>query len=112
MCSGWGSRGAQRPLRALKPSARRTFGFRRTTIVASAANALILLFVTGGFAWESVRRLIAPDPAQGKTMIVVALVRAVVNTSSALLFMAGSKNDLNLRSAFLHLASDAVLALG
>src|SRR5579859_1177147 len=50
-------------LASLKPSARRTFGFRRTTIVASVANALILLFVTGGLAWESVRRLISPEPA-------------------------------------------------
>ncbi len=99
-------------LASLKPSARRTFGFRRTTIVASVANALILLFVTGGLAWESVRRLVAPEPAQGRTMIVVALVGAAVNTASALLFMAGSKKDLNLRSAFLHLASDAVLAVG
>jgi cobalt-zinc-cadmium efflux system protein len=96
----------------LRPSARRTFGFRRTTIVASVANALILLFVTGGLTWESVRRLVHPEPAQGRTMIVVSLVGAVVNAASALLFMAGSKKDLNLRSAFLHLASDAVLALG
>ena len=99
-------------LASLKPSARRTFGFRRTTIVASVANALVLLFVTGGLAWESLRRLISPEAAEGKTMIVVALVGAAVNTASALLFMAGSKKDLNLRSAFLHLASDAVLALG
>jgi cobalt-zinc-cadmium efflux system protein len=99
-------------LATLKPSSRRTFGFRRTTIVASVANALILLFVTGGLTWESFRRLVSPEPAQGKTMIVVALIGAVVNTASALLFMTGSKRDLNLRSAFLHLASDAVLALG
>jgi cobalt-zinc-cadmium efflux system protein len=99
-------------LATLKPSARRTFGFRRTTIVASAANALVLLFVTGGLAWESARRLISPEPAQGKTMIIVALVGASINTAAALLFMAGSKKDLNLRSAFLHLASDAVLAVG
>ncbi len=96
----------------LKPSTRRTFGFLRTTIVASVANALILLFVTGGLAWESIRRLISPAPAQTKTMIVVALVGAAVNTASALLFMAGSKKDSNVRSAFLHLAADAVLAVG
>jgi cobalt-zinc-cadmium efflux system protein len=95
-----------------KPSARRTFGFRRTTIVASVANALILLFVTGGLTWESVRRLVSPEPAQGRTMIVVALVGAAINAASALLFMSDRKGDLNLRSAFLHLASDAVLALG
>ncbi|HEY8038773.1 MAG TPA: cation diffusion facilitator family transporter [Polyangiaceae bacterium] len=99
-------------LATLRPSVRRTFGFRRTTIVASLANAVVLLFVTGGLAWESVRRLVSPEPAQGKTMIGVALIGAVINTASALLFMAGSKRDLNLRSAFLHLASDAVLALG
>jgi cobalt-zinc-cadmium efflux system protein len=99
-------------LATLKPSSRRTFGFRRTTIVASVANALILLFVTGGLTWESLRRLVSPEPAQGKTMIVVALIGAAINAASALLFMADSKSDLNLRSAFLHLASDAVLSLG
>jgi cobalt-zinc-cadmium efflux system protein len=99
-------------LASLKPSKRRTFGFRRTTIVASAANALILLFVTGGLTWESLRRLVSPEPAQGKTMIAVALVGVVVNGVSALLFMSSGKRDLNVRSAFLHLASDAVLALG
>ena len=99
-------------LASLKPSKRRTFGFRRTTIVASVANALILLFVTGGLTWESIRRLFAPEPTQGRTMIVVAILGAVVNASSALLFMSQGKRDLNLRSAFLHLASDAVLALG
>jgi cobalt-zinc-cadmium efflux system protein len=99
-------------LASLKPSKRRTFGFRRTTIVASAANALILLFVTGGLTWESIRRLFAPEPTQGRTMIIVAVVGAFINASSALLFMSQGKRDLNLRSAFLHLASDAVLALG
>ena len=99
-------------LAAVKPSKRRTFGFRRTTIVASVANALILLFVTGGLTWESIRRLLAPEPSQGRTMIVVAIVGAVINASSALLFMSQGKGDLNLRSAFVHLASDAVLALG
>jgi cobalt-zinc-cadmium efflux system protein len=99
-------------LATLKPSARRTFGFRRSTIVASLANALILLFVTGGLTWESIRRLVSPEPAQGKTMIVVALVGVAVNGASALLFMRSGKRDLNLRSAFVHLASDALLALG
>jgi cobalt-zinc-cadmium efflux system protein len=99
-------------LASLKPSKRRTFGFRRSTIVASAANAVVLLFVTGGLTWESVRRLLSPEPAQGRTMIYVALVGTVVNATCALLFMTQGKRDLNLRSAFLHLASDALLALG
>ena len=99
-------------LATLKPSKRRTFGFRRSTIVASVANAFILLFVTGGLTWESIRRLLAPERPQGRTMIVVAIIGAVVNAASALLFMSGRKKDLNLRSAFVHLASDAVLAVG
>jgi cobalt-zinc-cadmium efflux system protein len=76
------------------------------------ANCLVLLFVTGGLTWESIRRLIAPVEPHGPTMIVVALVGAVVNAASALLFLSGRKRDLNLRSAFVHLASDALLALG
>jgi cobalt-zinc-cadmium efflux system protein len=99
-------------LASLKPSTRRTFGFRRTTIVASVANALILLFVTGGLTWESIQRLLVPRPAQGATMIAVALVGTVINTGSALLFMRSGRKDLNLRSAFVHLASDAVLSAG
>lgn len=104
----WGATALAR----LRPSSRRTFGFRRSTIVASVANALILLFVTGGLTWESIRRLVEPMHPHGLTMIVVAIAGAVVNGVSALLFMSGSEKDLNLRSAFLHLASDAALAVG
>ncbi|HXX66293.1 MAG TPA: cation diffusion facilitator family transporter [Polyangiaceae bacterium] len=104
----WGATALAR----VKPSTRRTFGFRRSTIVASVANALILLFVTGGLTWESVRRLIAPGRPHGPTMIAVAIAGAIVNTAAALLFMRGRQDDLNLRSAFLHLSSDAALALG
>jgi cobalt-zinc-cadmium efflux system protein len=104
----WGATALAR----LRPSRRRTFGFRRSTIVASVANALILLFVTGGLTLESLRRLFAPQQPAGKTMIVVAILGAVVNAASALLFLRGRERDLNLRSAFLHLASDAMLAVG
>jgi cobalt-zinc-cadmium efflux system protein len=99
-------------LASVKPSQRRTFGFRRATIVSSVANALILIFVTGGLTWESIHRLLAPQPSQGKTMIAVALVGAVVNAASALLFMRDRKHDLNAGGAFAHLAADAVLAIG
>ncbi len=104
----WGATALAR----VKPSKRRTFGFRRSTIVASVANALILLFVTGGLAWESVRRLFTPERPAGVTMIVVSILGALVNGLSALLFLRGRKRDLNLRSAFVHLASDAALAVG
>jgi cobalt-zinc-cadmium efflux system protein len=95
-----------------KPTNRRTYGLRATTILASLANAVVLLVVTGGVLWESIRRLLAPQPVAHKTVIAVALIGVVVNGASAALFTAGRKDDLNLRSAFLHLLSDAGLALG
>lgn len=94
------------------PSARRTYGLRKTTILAALANAVILLFVTGGIAWESVHRLFDPTPISGLTVIIVAGIGVVINASSALLFMSEQKGDLNVRSAFLHLSADAALALG
>ena len=97
-----------------RPSSRRTYGMRGTTILASLTNAVILLLVTGGILWESVRRVFSPAAIGGKTVIVVALIGVAVNAISALLFLrGGDKNgDLNIRGAFLHLASDAVLAFG
>jgi cobalt-zinc-cadmium efflux system protein len=95
-----------------KPSARRTYGLRRTTIVASVTNALTLLFITGGLAWESVRRLFAPAAVESKVVIVVALVGAVLNALAALPFLRGRGDDLNVKSAFTHLAADAALSLG
>lgn len=95
-----------------KPSRRRTYGMRGSTILASLANALVLLFVTGGVAWESVRRFASPEPVAGKTIIVVALVGVVINAGSAVLFLRDKDSDLNVKSAFMHLASDAVLAFG
>lgn len=95
-----------------RPSVRRTYGLRRTTIVASVTNALTLLFITGGLAWESVRRLFTPTVVASKVVIVVALVGTVLNLLAALPFLRAQSRDLNIRSAFTHLAADAVLSLG
>ncbi len=95
-----------------KPSRRFTYGLRRSTVLSALANALLLLVVLGGVAWEAILRLRHPDVVQGKTVMVIAAIGVVVNGGSALLFVAGSKSDVNLRAAFLHLASDAVAALG
>ena len=94
------------------PSTKRTYGLRGSTILASVANSVVLLFVVGGVAWESARRLMHPEPVATTTVLYVALAGVVVNGASALLFLKGRKDDLNVRSAFLHLASDAALSLG
>lgn len=94
------------------PTARRTYGYRRATILASLANAVILLIVSGGIAWEAARRFAAPQPVAETTVLWVAAVGIAVNTATALLFMSGRKHDLNLRGAYLHMAADAAVSAG
>ena len=92
-----------------RPSGRFTYGLRRTTILAALANAIILLLVTGGIAWEAVRRLGDPLPVVSGIVIWVAAVGILVNGITALLFASGSRRDLNLKSAFLHMAADTLV---
>lgn len=95
-----------------KPSRRRTYGLRKSTVLAALANAVLLLVAIGGVAWEAVGRLRTPAPIEGKTVIAVAAVGVVINGVSAALFAKGQKGDANVRGAFLHLASDAAVSLG
>ncbi len=95
-----------------KPTARHTYGLGGASILAALSNAVLLLVVTGAIAWEAVRRLAAPEPAAGVTIMVVAAVGIAVNGITALLFASGRKGDLNIKGAFLHMASDALLAAG
>ncbi|HJT81528.1 MAG TPA: cation diffusion facilitator family transporter [Chthoniobacterales bacterium] len=94
------------------PTRRRTYGLRRTSILAALANALLLLAAVGAIVWEAVRRLIEPHPAGGLTIVYVAAAGVMVNAVSAWLFASGRKQDLNVRSAFTHLAADAGVSLG
>ena len=89
------------------PSGRRTYGFRRSSILAALLNAVLLLVAVGGIAWEAIRRFAHPAPVEGGTVIWVAAAGIVVNGVTALLFMRGRKGDLNIRGAFLHMAADA-----
>jgi cobalt-zinc-cadmium efflux system protein len=99
-------------LSRLQPTARRTYGYRSTTIMAALVNAVILLVAVGGIALESVQRFQSPAPAAGEAIIIVAAIGVVINTVTALLFFAGRKKDLNIRGAFLHMASDAGVSVG
>jgi cobalt-zinc-cadmium efflux system protein len=94
------------------PRGRYTYGLRRSSILAALANAVILLIVTGGIAWEAVLRLLHPEPSHGLTIVVVGAIGVVVNGVTAWMFMSGRKGDLNIRGAFLHMAADAGLTLG
>jgi cobalt-zinc-cadmium efflux system protein len=93
-----------------RPSGRFTYGLRRSSILSALFNAVVLLIATGGIAWEAIRRLVTPEPSGGLAVMIVAAVGILVNGGTALLFMSGSKDDLNLRGAFLHMAADAATA--
>src|SRR5438105_8461391 len=95
-----------------QPSGRFTYGLRSSSILAALANAIILLVVTGGIAWEALWRLSHPVPVAGGTVAWVAAAGIVINGATALLFARGRQRDLNLRSAFLHMAADAVVTTG
>jgi cobalt-zinc-cadmium efflux system protein len=95
-----------------RPSKRRIYGLRRTSIFAALINAIVLLMVTGGVAWEAIRRLGDPGSVSGKTVMAVAAAGVAVNGATAWLFFSGRQGDLNIRGAFLHMAADAGLALG
>ena len=95
-----------------RPTARRTYGYRRSSILAALGNAAMLLFVTGAVTWEAVRRFNHPVPVVATTIIWVAAVGILINSASALLFFSGRAHDVNIRGAFLHLASDALVSVG
>jgi cobalt-zinc-cadmium efflux system protein len=94
------------------PTARRTFGYGRSSILAALINATVLLIGVGAIGVEAVQRLLAPQQVAEVTVMVVAAIGILINGGTALLFMRGRENDLNIRGAFLHMASDAVVSLG
>jgi cobalt-zinc-cadmium efflux system protein len=90
-------------------SPRLTYGFKKASILAALANALLLFIAVGAIGAEAIRRLVHPSPAQGQTIMIVAAVGIVINGTTALLFARG-QHDLNIRGAFLHMAADAAVS--
>ena len=93
-------------------SARFTYGFKSSSILAALTNAALLLVAIGAILIETIRRLYEPTPVEGMTMIVVAAIGVAINTGTALLFIGGRKSDINIRGAFLHMAADALVSVG
>lgn len=96
----------------LHPNLRHSYGWRKGSILASFVNAVVLLAAMGYLAWEAIERLQTPSPVAAVTVMVVAGIGVVINSITAWLFLAGSKGDLNIRGAFLHMAADALVSLG
>lgn len=95
-----------------KPSKRFTYALRSSSILASLANAIILLIAIGAIAWEAFQRFSQPQEVPAVTVMVVAGFGVLINAATALLFMSGRHRDLNIKGAFLHMAADAGVSLG
>ena len=93
-------------------SGRFTYGFKSSSILAALANAALLLIAVGAILVEAVQRLVHPQPVEGGVMMAVAAAGIVINTATALLFLAGRKHDINMRGAFIHMAGDALVSVG
>ncbi len=94
------------------PTRRRTYGLRKTSILASLSNGLLLLVAISVIAWEAFRRLQHPEPVSSGLVMGVAAVGIVINGITAWLFMSGRKDDMNIRGAYLHMAADAAVSAG
>ena len=104
----WGAVWASRQ----KPSQGFTYGWRRSSIMASLVNAVLLLAAVGVIVVEAVQRFANPEPVATGTVMVVAGLGILVNGITAWLFARGRKGDLNIRSAFQHFAADAAVSAG
>ncbi|NVB41324.1 cation transporter [Pseudenhygromyxa sp. WMMC2535] len=118
------------------PTGRRTYGLRKSTVLAALANALLLIAATGALTWEAIERITSPAPAQARLMMLVAGIGVVINTLSAWLLHRSGRGhghghhdhdhhdhdhhdhdhhgheDLNMRGAVLHMAADAAVSVG
>lgn len=94
------------------PSNRFTYGLRRSSILAALINSVVLLVAMGGIAWEALQRFTNPASISGTTIIWVAFIGVIINTATALMFISGRKQDLNIKGAFLHMAADALVSVG
>lgn len=94
------------------PSARYTYGLRGSSILAALFNAIFLLIACGAITLGAIQRLARPEPLEPGMMMAVAAIGIVINLGTALLFLRGRHEDLNIRGAFVHMASDAAVSAG
>jgi cobalt-zinc-cadmium efflux system protein len=88
----------------------RTFGYSKATVLAALANGLVLVAACGAILWEAVSRLAAPEPSAPLIVMAVAGAGVLINGATAMLFLRGRKDDVNVRGAFLHMAADTAVS--
>jgi cobalt-zinc-cadmium efflux system protein len=99
-------------LAKVKASERFTYGYRKSTILVSLVNSVVLFIVIGGILHESIDRIKNPVEVQGLSISIIATIGIVINAVSAFLFFKDKESDLNIKGAYLHLMADAAVSLG
>lgn len=89
------------------PSGQRTYGYGKASVLSALGNVLVLVGACGAITWEALRRFTAPEPILPDIVMLVAGAGVLLNGATALLFLRGRKDDVNVRGAFLHMAADA-----
>jgi cobalt-zinc-cadmium efflux system protein len=95
-----------------QPTLKFTYGFRRSTILIALLNTILLLVAVSFIIFETLSRLKRPMEVKADNVIIVAAIGIVVNAFTAWLFVKEKKNDLNIRSAFIHFIADALVSFG
>jgi cobalt-zinc-cadmium efflux system protein len=95
-----------------KATEKYTYGYKKASILISLLNAVVLLISIGAIGYEAIFRFQNPEPIPGKTIAIIAIIGIIINGVSAFMFFRDKDKDINVKSAFLHLASDALVSLG
>jgi cobalt-zinc-cadmium efflux system protein len=99
-------------LMRVRPNEQYTYGYRKTSVLVALLNTMFLLVSIGAIGYEAVHRLFSPRETSGGTIAIVAAIGIVINSITAFMFLKSSKKDINIRSAYLHLLSDALISAG
>jgi cobalt-zinc-cadmium efflux system protein len=99
-------------LATITPRGKYTYGLRKTTVLVSILNAMLLFGAVVIIAWDAIGKIRNPEPVAGIQVMIVAGIGLIINALTALLFMKGQKEDLNIKGAFLHMTADAGVSLG
>ncbi|MDR1829386.1 MAG: cation diffusion facilitator family transporter, partial [Candidatus Fibromonas sp.] len=95
-----------------KPTQKYTYGYKKATVLAAFANALILMVTIAAIVYEAIERFANPVEIDGKVVMIIAGVGIFINGFTAMLFFSNKEKDLNIKGAYLHLAADALVSLG
>jgi cobalt-zinc-cadmium efflux system protein len=99
-------------LAKVRANARYTYGYKKSTVLVSLLNAVILLIAVGAILMESLEKIVNPRPVEGIAIAWVAGIGVFINAFTAMLFIKNKEKDLNVRGAYLHMAADTLVSVG